>query len=495
MENINKGIERFLKSQNANTSGNGTEPDDHDDGYNGGDGPDCEICDNLRWVARDDGRDARDFGKLAPCECQEIAWGVNRARRLKDYSLLSDPQFVSFVRDTLPDGALETLDKQSFRAAFDAAREFADNPSGWLVIEGPINSGKTHLARAAIDHCVKNDIPARFEKCATMLDELRELTANADERAVAERLEQAMQVDVLILDDLGGAYSNWGAQQLSRIIEHRYDNRLPTLITTDHNLDQIDADASPLLARLANNNQIARIRIQREPAKNQLALGVSAAMLKIHTFNKFKSNYKSALTASSRKFLNYAKESALKFAQESPPQKWLYIGGAYGTGKTHLALAIVNELRKRDAEVAFRFVPDLLEELRGAYDERHHRSYYNIFKQLKNTPCLILDDLGSELVTAWSAEKLYQLIVYRYDNLLPTVITSRGLLKTVRGVFYSVTLEDLYAQQTAQSAAKEHDAGLTKEQLDYYLKAIMTRLYDAKRVEMVAIDHEENLPD
>jgi DNA replication protein DnaC len=37
---------------------------------------------------------------------------------------------------------------------------------------------------------------------------------------------------------------------------------------------------------------------------------------------------------------------------------------------------------------------------------------------------LILDDLGTEAMTPWAREKLYQLFNYRYNAELPTVITS-----------------------------------------------------------------------
>ena len=46
-------------------------------------------------------------------------------------------------------------------------------------------------------------------------------------------------------------------------------------------------------------------------------------------------------------------------------------------------------------------------------------------KIVKNSPMLILDDLGVERDSAWSQERLYQIIVYRQNYNLPTVITTR----------------------------------------------------------------------
>ena len=39
-------------------------------------------------------------------------------------------------------------------------------------------------------------------------------------------------------------------------------------------------------------------------------------------------------------------------------------------------------------------------------------------------PVLVLDDLGAESSTPWAEEKLYQIIVYRYETPLPTIITT-----------------------------------------------------------------------
>ena len=49
----------------------------------------------------------------------------------------------------------------------------------------------------------------------------------------------------------------------------------------------------------------------------------------------------------------------------------------------------------------------------------------SIFLQLKQTPFMILDELGEERQTAWSQDKLAQLIVHRQNHHLPTIITTR----------------------------------------------------------------------
>ena len=98
--------------------------------------------------------------------------------------------------------------------------------------------------------------------------------------------------------------------------------------------------------------------------------------------------------------------------------------GPRGCGKTHLAVAIAGELQRRGRRVFYAFVPSLLDHLRATFSPDSPIGYDELFEQVKTTDLLVLDDLGTESSTAWAEEKLYQIVVYRYDALLPTIITS-----------------------------------------------------------------------
>jgi DNA replication protein DnaC len=121
-------------------------------------------------------------------------------------------------------------------------------------------------------------------------------------------------------------------------------------------------------------------------------------------------------------------ETALIRAQQfaDAPEGWLVLQGKYGCGKTHLAAAIGNARVASGEAVLFITTPDLLDHLRSTYAPTSDDSYDETFERLRNTPLLILDDLGTENPSAWAAEKLFQLLNHRHAHRLPTVITTNA---------------------------------------------------------------------
>ena len=121
--------------------------------------------------------------------------------------------------------------------------------------------------------------------------------------------------------------------------------------------------------------------------------------------------------------LEEAYRLALDFAKS--PDGWLVLLGVTGCGKTHLAAAIANYRLKEEKPVKFVVVPDFLDHLRSTFSPESTVSYDQLFEEVKNAPLLILDDFGEQSTTPWAQEKLYQIINYRYNARLATVITTR----------------------------------------------------------------------
>jgi DNA replication protein DnaC len=120
-----------------------------------------------------------------------------------------------------------------------------------------------------------------------------------------------------------------------------------------------------------------------------------------------------------------AREAALAFSRK--PKGWLVLNGYPGTGKTHLAAAIANQLlARRQQPVLFLNVPELLVFLRAGFQTRDGRDpdFESRLQTIKAFPVLILDDWGAHSDTPWADEQLYLILNFRTERALPTVVTS-----------------------------------------------------------------------
>jgi DNA replication protein DnaC len=155
----------------------------------------------------------------------------------------------------------------------------------------------------------------------------------------------------------------------------------------------------------------------------------SLDLLGERTFGSFSLRKGEDLSKEEIKSLDNAFRAAQKFAET--PQGWLVFMGPYGSGKTHLAAAIANYRAATGIPPLFIMVPDLLDHLRSTFSPDSSTSYDRRFNQIRTAPLLILDDLGTQSMTPWVKEKLYQLFNYRYNANLPTVITTADSLSEI----------------------------------------------------------------
>ncbi len=105
------------------------------------------------------------------------------------------------------------------------------------------------------------------------------------------------------------------------------------------------------------------------------------------------------------------------------PEGFLLIHGGYGTGKTHLAMAIGNAALDQGIEGMYYTAPDLLDKLQSTQFDSPQA-----FEKLMHTLCtaalLIVDDLGAERSTETRDMRMFQILNERYQRRRATVITS-----------------------------------------------------------------------
>jgi DNA replication protein DnaC len=139
------------------------------------------------------------------------------------------------------------------------------------------------------------------------------------------------------------------------------------------------------------------------------------------TFHSFSVQGRLGLGDEQIQSLQYGLSQAQQYA--AAPRGWMVLMGTYGCGKTHLAAAIANTCVEYGMNTLFLTVPDLLDWLRYSYDSSD-TTFEQRFEEIRNVGLLVLDDLGSQNSTKWAAEKLFQIIDYRYSRKLPLVVTT-----------------------------------------------------------------------
>jgi len=119
----------------------------------------------------------------------------------------------------------------------------------------------------------------------------------------------------------------------------------------------------------------------------------------------------------------------------------LIFSGGSGTGKTHLASAILRELVKSGkvsgwrSSGIFKSVPELLAEIRATYRNNSGDDEKTLIEEYSDTQYLVLDDFGAEKTTEWSISTLYLIIDRRYRECLPTIITTNLTLDEIAEKF------------------------------------------------------------
>lgn len=173
--------------------------------------------------------------------------------------------------------------------------------------------------------------------------------------------------------------------------------------------------------RKAEEDRKLRERIQRIIGES----GMGERFLR-RTFNTFEiteHNRQAAIVC--QRYADSFDKLLPKRGQPEPGRNGLFICGPKGTGKTHLAAAIANQLIHKGTPVICMTMIDLLQRIKrtfarydGIVDEGDVLSIY------KTVPLLVIDDMGKEPPTEWAVSTIYNIINGRYEAYMPTIITT-----------------------------------------------------------------------
>jgi len=395
--------------------------------------PNCPYCKGLGYIRKDLDVNDPEFGKLLVCVCRQEELNYRDQTRLFAFSQLSELKDLRF-ENFEPRGRIGLGEHQaaSLELAYNQAKQFSQSIKGWILLRGIYGCGKTHLAAAIANFAVDQGIKTLFITVPDLLDSLRFSYNSSSETSFEERFEEIRKSPLLVLDDFGTQNATpWAQEKLFQIINFRYINKLPLVVTTNLDLDQIEGR---IRSRLEDPDLVTRVHIQAPDYRRPMdAVGYhELSSLSLHgaqTFNTFEIREKEGLDSNIIKNLEKAYQVADYYANN--PKGWLVFTGTFGSGKTHLAAAIANKQASIGRPPLFIVVPDLLDHLRATFNPNSLVPYDRRFDEIRAAPLLILDDLGTQSMTPWVKEKLYQLFNYRYSAQLPTVITTSDSLEAM----------------------------------------------------------------
>lgn len=144
-------------------------------------------------------------------------------------------------------------------------RKCAEDPHD-LVLSGPSGCGKTHLAvgimRSMVQAGSLGYTGGRFITASELLMEIRG-TYNGDKFVnEADLVECFGNVDFLVLDDLGAEKATeWAIATLYLIIDRRYREMKPTIVTTNLSVDDIASYLSPRIASRLAGGKVIEIKM------------------------------------------------------------------------------------------------------------------------------------------------------------------------------------------------------------------------------------------
>lgn len=113
-----------------------------------------------------------------------------------------------------------------------------------------------------------------------------------------------------------------------------------------------------------------------------------------------------------------------------PDGRWFFAGGTPGSGKTHAATYIAQELVKQGKTTTFRNWVSTYKKIQGVIHDGG--DVQTVIDPMLNAEVLVIDDVFRKVSSQYELQVLYDIFNHRYANGLVTVITSERTLKEIR---------------------------------------------------------------
>lgn len=169
---------------------------------------------------------------------QEISERIHRLEKLRNYSLM-DKQFEQC---TFENFEVDEMNKQYFNLAKKYVEKFDEmkKQNLGLLLFGAPGTGKTYLAFCIANGLLNRLVPVIAISSIGLLNKIKETYKRYGSEGEVEIINSLKNASLLVLDDLGAENStDWAKEKLYEIIDSRYRDKKPIIITTNLSLDQL----------------------------------------------------------------------------------------------------------------------------------------------------------------------------------------------------------------------------------------------------------------
>lgn len=225
----------------------------------------CALCGGTGWKMT--AANGTAPARAVRCQCH---FAQRAAELLAAARIPPRYQHCTLENFDIPEGARELLLAHRQAAAYSQDYPgLVDRDRSGLLFYGGVGSGKTHLAVAIARRLLERGIACRFVDHRALLKQIQATFDPTNPATEASVVQPLLDVEVLILDDLGvGRATEWALETLHYILNHRYSQQRATILTT--NLEDAEQRGHRLADASEPNGQTSLAQAVGERLRSRL---------------------------------------------------------------------------------------------------------------------------------------------------------------------------------------------------------------------------------
>ena len=235
----------------------------------------CNDCHTLR-VTKDI---VQGLNQRMPVWCECMREKERKAKEkdlyLRKMAHLSRLKSASLLGERYSDVTFDKTDltvNESFLKAYNRCKKYCEITDKALAegygiyLFGDSGTGKTHLTA-----CMCNELISQFQECLfTNFFEISKLIKATWGKSTdaSNVIKKICEVDFLFIDDLGteklqrNGEDNWLQEQVFDIINKRYNNRKPTIFSSNYSLNELITDRGMMQKTVDRINEMSTATIK-----------------------------------------------------------------------------------------------------------------------------------------------------------------------------------------------------------------------------------------